>query len=300
MAGGRCKVKSMTGYGRAAAESAALRFEVEVKGVNHRFLDVKLRLPGPFSALEQEVRGRVQAYVGRGRIEISVAAVSTRAAAYRVEVRRELVARYLEAAAAIKKEFRLRGNIGIDQAMSLPGAVSIEQESAAANGSDSGMLLSAVDRALLDYDSMRTAEGERLAVDLAARLTEIEALAARIESEARGLPETYAARLRERVAAMVAERGLDDVRLAQEVALMADRVDTSEELVRLAGYVAQARAILEDSPGPVGKTLDFVMQEMNREANTISSKAESLAICQAALGIKSAVEKIREQVQNLE
>jgi uncharacterized protein (TIGR00255 family) len=294
------KVKSMTGYGRAAAETAGLRVEAEVKGVNHRFLDVKLRLPGEFAALEQEIRGRVQARVGRGRIEISVSAVSTRAAGFRIEVRRELVAGYLEAATAIKKEFRLRGSIGIDQAMSLPGAVSIQQEAVAADGTASTTLLAVVDQALLAYEAMRTAEGVRLAKDLAARLGEIAAETAQIETEARGLPETYAARLRERVAALVADRGLDDIRLAQEVALLADRVDTSEELVRLAGYVEQARSTLEGAAGPVGKTLDFVMQEMNREANTISSKAESLAICQAALRIKSAVEKIREQVQNLE
>ena len=123
----------------------------------------------------------------------------------------------------------------------------------------------------------------------------------RIEEEAGGLPEAYARRIRERVATLLGgERALDQVRLAQEVALLASRADITEELVRLQGYLAQAEETLSRPRGPIGKTLDFIMQEMNREANTISSKAETLPICQGALVIKAEVEKIREQVQNLE
>ena len=157
-------------------------------------------------------------------------------------------------------------------------------------------------RGALDaYDGMRASEGRRLVDDLQARLQAIRAAARRIEEEALGLPEAYARRIKERVATLLnGERALDEARLAQEVALLAGRVDITEELVRLQGYVAQAEDTLARPQGPIGKTLDFIMQEMNREANTMSSKAEALPICQEALLIKAEVEKIREQVQNLE
>jgi len=290
----------MTGFGHGVAETDGLRVEVEVKGVNHRFLDLKVRLPAELAGLEPQVRGRVQALAGRGRIEIAATTASARAPGYRVEVRRGLISEYLQAAAALKKDFRLRGTIELGQVLALPGAFSIQQEPVAADDGAGAALLEALERALDAFETMRVEEGARLARDLRARLDDIRAEAGRIEEQARGLPEIYALRLKERVAALVRERGLDEVRLAQEIALMAGRVDTTEELVRLRGHLDQARAALDAPSGPAGKTLDFLMQEMNREANTISSKAEALPICQAALRIKAAVEQIREQVQNLE
>ncbi len=299
MSGASFRVRSMTGYGRGTAEEDGVRVEVEVKGVNHRFLDLKLRLPAELGAQEPELRARVAALVGRGRLEIGVSLASSRPPGYRVDINRPLVGEYLRAAATLKKEFGLRGAIPLEAVLALPGAVSVASQPAV-DGAAAPLAVQALDRALQGYEAMRAEEGERLARDLRARLEAIGEEVRRIEEAARGLPEEYARRLRERVDALVRERGLDEVRLAQEVALLADRVDITEETVRLAGYLEQARAVLDRPEGPVGKTLDFVMQEMNREANTISSKAEALPICQAALRIKSCVEKIREQVQNLE
>jgi uncharacterized protein (TIGR00255 family) len=290
----------MTGFGRAVAEGDGSRVEVEVKGVNHRFLDVKLRLPPEIGSHEPDLRSRVQGVVGRGRIDVTVTLVSTRAPGYRLEVNRGLIAEYLKEMRALQREFRLKGALGVEALVTLPGALSVRPEEASAGSGALGLVERALDGALEAYDSMRTQEGARLAEALRAHLRSIEEAVEAIEAEARGLPEAYARRLRERVAVLVQERGLDDQRLAQEVALMAGRVDITEELVRLRGHVRQIRDALEGADGRVGKTLDFLMQEMNREANTISSKAESLPICQAALAIKSEVEKIREQVQNLE
>ena len=293
-------IRSMTGYGQAAAERDGLRVDVELRGVNHRFLDLKLKLPAEMTSLEGELRGRVQRSVARGRVDISVTQRSGGSPAGRVEIDRALVAGYLQAAAALKKEFRLGGAIGLDRVMGLPGAVSIRVETGADPEALRPLVLQALDGALAAYGRMRAEEGARLAEDLRGRLRTIDAAVSEIETEARDLPRRYTERLRERVAELVRDRGLDDVRLLQEVALLAERVDITEELVRLRGYLEQIRALLDGPEGPVGKTLDFVMQEMNREANTVSSKAEALAICQAALRIKSAVEKIREQVQNIE
>jgi uncharacterized protein (TIGR00255 family) len=290
----------MTGFGQGAAENGALRAEVEVKGVNHRFLDVRLRLPPEAAALETGLRERVQETVRRGRVDVAVTVTGTRPPEYRVEINRPLVDGYLKAVAALRREFRLRGSIDLAAVVGLPGAVSIQPQKAAADGALAAAVGEALDAALGAFEAMRSGEGERLAADVGARLRAIDRATEAAAAEAAGQPAERAARLHERVAALAGQAGIDPARLAQEVALLADRLDVTEETVRLRGHVRQALEILERPAGPVGKSLDFLMQEMNREANTISSKAESLAIRQAALSIKSEVEKIREQIQNLE
>ncbi len=295
------QVKSMTGCGQGTAEGDGVRVEVELKGVNHRFLDVKFKLPAEAGLLEPALRIAVQERLSRGRIDVNVAMVSTRPPAYRVRVNRELVSGFLEAASELKKEFRLKGSVGLEALLALPGAIEVQAERAGTDGAAASLVPEALRQALQRYDTMRAEEGRRLAADLRDHLVAIRESARRILAEARGLPEAYARRLKERLALLLeGERSPDEARLAQEVALLAGRVDITEELVRLQGYVDQAEATLDKPGGPIGKTLDFIMQEMNREANTISSKAEALPICQEALRIKAEVEKIREQVQNLE
>ena len=292
---------SMTGFGQGAAERDGVRVQVELKGVNHRFLDVKMRLPAEVGLLEPALRAAIQERVSRARIDVAVVILSSRPATSQVVIDRALVAEYLTAVDALKKEFRLKGRVGLETVLTWPGAVVIRSEAAPADGIASSLLSEALRQSLEAYDAMRAAEGRRLAGDIQDRLHAIRAATRRIEDEARGLPETHARRLKERLARLLdGERALDDARLAQEVALLAGRVDITEELVRLQGYLTQAEDTLARKQGPIGKTLDFIMQEMNREANTISSKAEALTICQGALLIKAEVEKIREQVQNLE
>jgi uncharacterized protein (TIGR00255 family) len=290
----------MTGFGRGAAERNGVRAEVELKGVNHRFLEIKMRLPAEAAALEPVLRARVQKVALRGRVDLSVTLASSRPPSYRVEINRPLVTGYLKAAEALRRELRLTGSIGIETLLALPGAVAIEPRRERPDGALRKILLESLDRALAAYDAMRAEEGGRLARDLRARLQSVAGATLEIEREARGLPEAYAGRLRARVAVLLKEPGLEPARLAQEVALLADRLDITEEVVRLKGHVDQACTALERPHGAIGKTLDFLMQEMNREANTIASKAEEVAICQASLRIKSEVEKMREQIQNLE
>jgi len=295
------RVMSMTGFGQGVVERDGVRVQVELKGVNHRFLDVKMRLPGEVGLLEPALRSEIQERVSRARIDIAVAIVSSRPASSQVVINRGLVSEYLKAVDTLKTEFRLKGVVGVESILTLPGAVVIQAQAVPADGVAAALLIEALRRALDAYDTMRASEGARLADDLKVRLQAIRAAARRIEEEALGLPEAYARRIKERVATLLdGERTLDEARLAQEVALLAGRVDITEELVRLQGYVAQAEETLSRPRGPIGKTLDFIMQEMNREANTISSKAETLPICQGALSIKAEVEKIREQTQNLE
>jgi uncharacterized protein (TIGR00255 family) len=295
------QVKSMTGFGQGTAESEDVRVDVELKGVNHRYLDVKWRLPAEVSRLEPVLRSEVQERVSRGRVEIAIAIASRRPASVRVEVNHDLVSEYLRAAARLKKEFGLRGSVGLEALLSLPGAVAVQAEKTVVDGVAEALVPEALRQALLRYDTMRAEEGRRLVDDVNGHLAVIREAVRRILGEAVGLPEACARRIKERLKVLLeGERSLDETRLAQEVALLAGRVDITEELVRLQGYVEQVEATLDRPGGPVGKTLDFIMQEMNREANTISSKAEALPICREALVIKAEVEKIREQVQNLE
>jgi uncharacterized protein (TIGR00255 family) len=296
---GRSRIRSMTAFGRGAAEEDGLRLEVEIRGVNHRFLDVKLRLPAEVQHLETDLRARLKDRVARGRIDVIATLLAGRRPAPRVSIQADLAGEYVAAARSLKRRFRLAGGIALDRLLAMPGVVQVETAEPPPDDRAAALMGRAFEEALAGYEAASLAEGGILETELRGRLAEIESETGRIETEGESLPERRAARLRERLAGLAA-RDLDPVRLAQEVALLATRVDITEEIVRLKGYLIQARAALQGAGGSVGKTLDFIMQEMNREATTIASKAEALAICQAALAIRAAVEKIREQVQNLE
>jgi uncharacterized protein (TIGR00255 family) len=291
----------MTGFGQGAAERAGLRLEVELKGVNHRFLDVKMRLPPELAHAEPGLRAKILAAVARGRVDVVAVLTSAQPPAQRVDVNHALIAEYLKVARTIGREFRLKGSPGISFLLTLPGALVVRAESPAGDGASTFLLEEAFDRALESYSVSSRREGERLALEIGKRLAVIRDEVLSTGARAAGLAPAQAARLRDRLAVLLQDRqALDEVRLAQEVALIAARVDITEEITRLQGHLEQAEAELSAPGAPVGKALDFLMQEMNREANTISSKAEDLVICQSALRIKSEVEKIREQVQNLE
>ena len=297
----RVRVLSMTGFGQGTVERDGVRAQVELKGVNHRFLDVKMKLPGEVGPLEPRLRAEVQERVSRGRIDIAVTIASSRSERPRVVINEGIVAEYLKAVASLKKDFGLKGAVGLETVLTLPGVVAVQAGAPAVDGAAAAPLIEALRLALDAYDAMRASEGRRLVEDLTVRLGVIRDAVRRIEEEARGLPEATTRRLRERVGTLLdGGRILDEGRLAQEVAFLAGRADITEELVRLQGYLTQAGDTLARPQGPIGKTLDFIMQEMNREANTVSSKSEALPICQEALVIKGEVEKIREQVQNLE
>ena len=300
MSARRAAIKGMTGFGAGSAERDGVRFEVEIKGVNNRFLDQRVKLPADFAGFESDIKRRVQGRIARGRVDTFVVMKSDREEGVRLEVRQALVDGYLAAARDLRRRHRLRGALGVERILALPGVVQVATESGVDPANAGETLLEAFEMALDAFDAMRGAEGTRLAEDLTRRLGEVRAETSRIADEAARQPALRAEALRGRLAALLGDARLDPGRLAQEVALLADRVDITEEVVRLTGYLDQARGLLEEPSGPAGKTLDFVMQEMNREANTIASKSESLAICQAALRIRSIVESIREQAQNLE
>jgi len=290
----------MTAFGSALAERDGLRLTVEIKGFNNRVLDVRLRLPPEVASSEPELRRLLQERLVRGRVEATATLLAAGDGEGRLEIRDAIAAQYVEAARRLARRHRLGASFPAASLLSMPGVVQVTGDEAADPAVAIGLLRDAFAAALDAFDTGRRAEGTRLSADLRGRLDAMERDVAVIAQDTAREPDRLAARLRERLAPLLQDAAIDPARLAQEVALLADKVDISEELVRLGGYLEQARGLLEGRESPAGKMLDFVMQEMNRESNTIASKAEALPICQAALRLRSAVETIREQVQNLE
>lgn len=289
----------MTGFGRGAASGDEFTVAVEIKTVNNRYLDIHLRLSQELSPLETIIRKRVGAHLSRGRVDLSINFERSGATTY--EVNRPLIAGYVNAMRDIQQQFNLAGDIDVSSVARLPGALSPARDGM--DDTNTAGLETALDEALNNLQSMRAIEGAALAEEMRARVANIEAQVPVIEAAAEGLADAYRQRLQKRVGELIARGGqaveLDAGRLAQEVAYLADRSDISEELTRLRSHLEQFRVAI-DAEGEVGKRLDFLLQELNREANTVLSKSTEISIKDAGLAIKAEVEKLREQVQNVE
>ena len=292
-------MKSMTGYGKAMVAGDDFSVSVDLKTVNNRFLDIHLRVGAELASLEPSIKKRITSRLSRGRVDITVSMERVAQIAY--EINRPLIAGYVSALKQLQQDFNIGGELDINAIARIPGAVQ-----PARNGIDDRIttaLEQALDQALDELEKMREQEGEALKQELRERVQKIEALVPIIEGSAAGLADAYRLRLQKRIGELLNRGGqvieIDPVRLAQEVAYLADRSDVSEEMVRLRSHLSQFQEAL-DAPGEAGKMLDFLLQELNREANTTLSKSTDLAIKEAGLAIKAEVEKLREQVQNVE
>ena len=292
-------MKSMTGYGRGAVMGDDFSVSVDIKTVNNRFLDIHLRVGSELSSVEPAIKRRISSRLSRGRVDVTISFERTAQMAY--ELNRPLIAGYVSALKQLQKDFNIGGELDINVLARIPGALQ-----PARNGVDARMISAveeAIDEALDELEKMRQQEGEALRLELRERVQKIEALVPTIEQSAAGLAEAYRLRLQKRVAELLNRGGqvveIDPARLAQEVAYLADRSDVSEEMVRLRSHLSQFQEAI-DSQGETGKMLDFLLQELNREANTTLSKSTDLVIKEAGLAIKAEVEKLREQVQNVE
>ena len=289
----------MTGYGRGSADGEHFSVSVDLKTVNNRFLDVHLRLSGELAALEPVIKRQISARLSRGRVDVTVNFEKTAQTAY--ELNRPLIAGYVDALRDMQKEFNIGGELDINVLARLPGALQPSRDGL------SDEVVAGIEKAVAEgldqLEKMRAEEGETLRREMAERIDKIDALVPTIESAAAGLVDAYRTRLQKRIGELLNRNGqlveIDPARLAQEVAYLSDRSDVSEEMVRLRSHLAQFREALNSS-GETGKMLDFLLQELNREANTTLSKSTDLPIKEAALAIKAEVEKIREQVQNVE
>lgn len=289
----------MTGYGKGTVNGDDFSVSVDLKTVNNRFLDIHLRVGAELSALEASIKRRISSRLSRGRVDVTVSLERTAQVAY--ELNRPLISGYVSALKQMQQEFEIGGELDINVLARIPGALQ-----PARNGIDERMIAAldeAIDQALDELEKMRQQEGEALRKELRERLQKIEGLVPTIESAAAGLADAYRLRLQKRIGELLNRGGqvveIDPARLAQEVAYLADRSDVSEEMVRLRSHISQFQEAIE-SAGETGKMLDFLLQELNREANTTLSKSTDLAIKEAGLAIKAEVEKLREQVQNVE
>lgn len=290
-------MQSMTGYGRCQAALEGREMTLEVKTVNHRFLDLSFRLPRNVGFLEEILRRELTAAFQRGHMDVFVAYRNTRSDARQVRVDTALAGAYVEAARQVQEIAGTDEALSVAQLMAMPDVVQIAeaQENQGAVEQLAGLALEGV---IAEVRAMRAREGEALRRDLMEHLNALAQLRDRMADRAPLVPLAYRERLNARLAELGAET-VEPQRLAQEVALFADKCAIDEELSRLASHIAQMRACLEEK-GAVGRRLDFLTQEMNREVNTIGSKASDLEITQAVVAAKSEIEKLREQVQNVE
>jgi uncharacterized protein (TIGR00255 family) len=298
--------KSMTGYAQARVEHNGWALRISVRSVNHRFLDVHLRLPEGFDALEPLIRQTVRERLRRGHVDVTLHFDPAGAAA--VQVNRALAEAYWKAAEDLRRQFGMKTEPDPVTVLRLPGVIAAGTAAGAFDEEELERLGSRVsaclEEALGRLDEMRRAEGRHLAEEMSARLKQIAERAVKVEALAEAIRPAYAKRLDARLKDLLGETAIDPARLAQEAAILAERGDISEELARLRSHVEQFARLLEGA-GELGKKLDFLLQEMHREANTMLSKSpgvesEGLAITSLGLEIKGEIEKLREQVQNVE
>jgi uncharacterized protein (TIGR00255 family) len=290
-------IKSMTGFGQGSAEGENFRVRVDIRSVNNRFLDLHTRLPQELASLEISLKKQVQTALKRGRVDVTVVVDQTRTASF--EINRPLVAGYLKALTELKSEFGLTDEPTVELLAKLPGALQISQDSGELDSSLVEGVTKAVAQALESLIDTRRTEGQELANEIYSRLDKIESQLPAIESEAENLPAVYREKITRRLEELLPSGQIDQTRLAQEAVTLADRSDISEEIARLKSHIVQMRDVI-GSGEESGKRLDFLLQEMNREANTILSKSSDLTISDAAIVIKTEVEKLREQAQNVE
>ncbi len=293
-------IRSMTGYGRAESTGARTILTVECKSVNHRHLDVSLKLPRVLVAFEADARRLIQASVQRGRVDVSTTVTTAEGTVLNpLTVNVAQAREYADAARRLSEALDLSDGPSLGWVMGQPGVLTREEQVALSADEAWPLLEKALAGALAMMVERRETEGAALARELTglrAVLTDhVDAVARRVPAAV----ERRAARLAERMRAMLDGAELDQARLAAEVAVWADRTDVSEELARLRAHLTQLSALL-DGDEPVGRTLDFLIQEINREVNTIGSKADDLEISQAVIAAKATLEKMREQVQNIE
>ena len=289
---------SMTGFGKAEISTKLGTFAVEVSSVNNRFLEVQIRQPRPFTPLENNLRELVAKYVNRGKIQVFVAFEESSVSASKYAINMEALAAYHRQLTKLKRDLKLAGEVELRELLVLPEVaeprpLTLDQELIWAG------LQKAADKALRDMVRMRLREGAALAKEFAARLEVLTRLTRQLIEDSSGAVRKYREKLTVRLDELLGGRVVDQVRIEEEIALMAERTDITEECTRLLSHIDQCRKKLREK-GAVGKTLNFILQELNREANTVASKSTEIEISRASIAIKDEVEKMREQIQNIE
>lgn len=291
-------VNSMTGFGRTTLEQDGREITIELKSVNHRYLDLGFRMPRAINFVEDTLRGVISSELSRGHVDVFVYYKNNREDARKVNIDTNLLGEYLVAARAAAAEFDLRDDIGLSAALRLPDITEIVEKDEDREAVCK-LVAEACRKACAELKDMRAKEGARLYTDLYGKSETVEKIGESIALRAPMVVEEYRIKLNERIEKLLADVDVDRARLATEVAIFADKASIDEELVRLKSHIVQFRAML-DGTEPAGRKLDFIVQEMNREFNTMGSKANDGEIVNLVIQGKGEIEKIREQVQNIE
>ena len=291
-------IKSMTGYGSAKGTVEGLGITVELQSVNNRYLDASVRMPRSFLFAEDPVKSVVQKHISRGKVDVFVSVDSSAAGDMSVKVNEPLLRGYVEAIRHIAEEYSLPDDVTALSVSRFPDVLTVEKNDLDAEAISQG-IVEIAELALQDFDAMRLREGEKLRDDVTEKLASIDALVTKIEKESPKTVAEYRARLEARMAEVLGTAGIEESRILAEAAVFADHVAVDEETVRLRSHMSQLKTMINGS-SPTGRKIDFLIQEFNREANTIGSKCQSSDIAHVVVDLKSEIEKIREQIQNIE
>lgn len=292
------KLLSMTGYGSAKGSVEGQEITVELKSVNNRYLDCSVRLPRNFLFAEDTVKQAVSAGVSRGKVDVFVSAQASQDSGTVVSVNEELARGYRDAVARIAETLGLESGLNAFSLARFPDVLTVERRELDKDKA-AAALSEITAKAVEEFNAMREREGERLRRDMLGKLETIEELVSVVEERSPQTVKEYRERLEARLRDILADRSLDEQRVITEAAIFADRTAVDEETVRLRSHIAQFRTMLEEG-SPIGRKMDFLVQEFNRESNTIGSKCSDASLAKVAVDLKSEIEKIREQLQNVE
>ncbi len=290
-------IKSMTGFGRHEYQTGSKKFTVELKGVNHRYLDVNIRMPKKFNFFETAIRTLLKQYALRGKVDIFITYEDNSESQAALKYNETLAAEYMRYFKQMEESFGIDNDIRVSTLAHCPEVLTMEEKPDDEDALWSGLKM-ALEGAFAQFVETRTTEGENLKKDILNKLSGMETLVGHVEERSPQIVEEYRKKLEDKIHELL-EMPVDENRMAAEVILYADKICTDEETVRLKSHISHMRDTLEETEG-IGRKLDFIAQEMNREANTILSKANDLEVSNYAIGLKTEIEKIREQIQNIE
>ncbi len=291
-------IKSMTGYGSASGTSCELEITIELRSVNNRYLDCNIRVPRMYTAVEDKMKALVQKYVSRGKVDIYVTIDASKANNVEISINKPLADAYFAALKSLSEQYEINNDVTAMSLSRFPDVLLIEKKEADTDALAED-ICGILETALTGFDAMRVTEGEKLFRDMSERLNEIERLTDMAEARSPVTVEEYRTKLENRMMEVLQNTELDENRILMEAAIFADRIAVNEEIVRLRSHVSQLRGLLESNES-VGRKLDFLIQELNREANTIGSKGNDMEMARIVVDLKAEIEKLREQAQNVE
>lgn len=292
-------IKSMTGFGRCELADGERKFTIEMKGVNHRYLDVNIRMPKKLNFFETAIRNLLKQSVSRGKVDIFITYEDLSEGQAVLKYNETLAKEYLVCLKQMEESFGLENDIRVSTLSRYPEVLTMEEQALDAE-EIWNVLKKAMEGALEQFVETRTMEGENLKKDILSKLDGMQKLVAYIEERSPEIVKEYREKLEEKVKELLEDSQIDDGRIAAEVVVFADKICTDEEVVRLKSHISHMQEVLRSEESGIGRKLDFIAQEMNREANTILSKANDLEVSNCGIDLKTEIEKVREQIQNIE